>query len=492
MSEQMPARLREGRRSVGQAALAALVTALVVGGGWAWVTTVTPKDGQLLVAIAGATTAILLCMAVFVAVQHAEAVRGAQAQAHRAWDEARSIHGRAEAMHEAKQAELAALVDRTLPAAVARLREGATADTVLAETPRPTDEAHHRILRTLVTEIAIGERRRAAATAACANAAGRVQALTTSTLADLREMENRCSDEMLGDLLGVDHSTAQTGRLADSIAVLTGARSGRRWTKPIKMESILRGAMGRIGAYQRVRVHSTSGAAVAGYAAEDVMHALAELMDNATKFSAPSEEVHVYVEDLHNGAVITIEDGGLGMKPQALTRAEMSVSSTQPLDLTMLSGTRLGLAVVGCLARKHQLHVFFRPSSRGGTGVVVRVPNQLITQPRIELLPEAPRRHSVAAAFSTAWPEEETSTPAVEAPTVVAESTLGDLPKRPRGQTFAAASRPVPSPRPRTDRPRTDAGSRFGAFQQSRSRKPESGSAGAVDPFAPADADDDA
>jgi signal transduction histidine kinase len=330
---------------------------------------------------------------------------------------------------------------------------------VLAEIPRPADELHQRILRVLVDEIAVGERRRAAATAACANAAGRLQALATSTLGDLREMENKASDAMLGELLKVDHSTAQAGRLADSIAVLTGARSGRRWTKPIRMESILRGALGRIGAYQRVRVHSASGVAVVGYAAEDVMHALAELMDNATKFSAPSEEVHVYVEDLHNGAVITIEDGGLGMKAQALTRAERMVSLDEPLDLTAMSGTRLGLAVVGSLARKHRLHVFFRPSSRGGIGVVMRIPTQLITQPRPDALPEADER-----AESVVWPG-----PADTSHEITGDLTEpSELPKRSRGQTLTAASRRPPSPTPAPARAERDSGSRFGAFQQRR------------------------
>lgn len=246
---------------------------------------------------------------------------------------------------------------------------------------RETRETHRRILWTLATEIGRGERMRAAAMSACANAAGRVQALATSMLADLREMEQRHDEEVFGDLLRLDHATAQAGRLADSIAVLTGARTGRRWTKPIVVESILRGAVDRISAYQRGRLHSTSTVAVAGYAAEGVMHALAELMDNATSFSPPSEEVHVYVEEVQAGIVVTIEDGGLVMGPAALRRAEAAVSA-EPLDLTTLSGTRLGLAVVGVLARKHGLTVSFRPSSRGGTGVIVMIPHRLIAQPR--------------------------------------------------------------------------------------------------------------
>src|SRR5690606_35213810 len=75
-------------------------------------------------------------------------------------------------------------------------------------------------------------RRGAAALAAFAGAAGRIQAMTTSMLAELREMEHRHADpRVLTDLLHIDHRTAQTGRLADSIAVLSGARTGRRWAK---------------------------------------------------------------------------------------------------------------------------------------------------------------------------------------------------------------------------------------------------------------------
>jgi hypothetical protein len=295
-------------------------------------------------------------------------------------------------------------------------------------------------------------------------------------LADLREMEGRHAEEVLGDLLRLDHSTAQTGRLADSIAVLTGARSGRRWTRPIVMESILRGAMGRIQAYQRVQVHSSSTAAIVGFAAEDVMHALAELMDNATRFSAPSEEVHVYVEELHTGVVVTIEDGGLGMKPQALTRAEAAVSITEPLDLAKVPGTRLGLVVVGSLARKHKLQVYFRPSSRGGTGVVVRVPNQLVIHPREETPTAAPRPAETAragggaraTATATATAVLDADAPAQDSAQRSADVT--ELPKRPRGQTLAAAVRASDAdrkPRQRTEK-RSDIGARFSAFQQGR------------------------
>jgi hypothetical protein len=213
------------------------------------------------------------------------------------------------------------------------------------------------------------------------------------------------------------------------------------------VESVLRGALGRIGAYQRVRLHSASTAAVAGFAAEGVMHALAELMDNAANFSAPPAEVHVYVEELHTGLAITVEDGGLGLSEVWLRRAEQAVSG-EPLDLTTLSaGTRLGFAVVGALARKHGLSVSFRPSSRGGTGVVMLVPEQLITHQTSEGAGLVPGPATATAATSSAAVPAAPAVSAVPAPPAapaLAPAAAGgndELPRRRRGQTLAAAER---------------------------------------------------
>lgn len=331
--------------------------------------------------------------------------------------------------------------DTVVPAVVDRLRDGGSAETALAEAPAVASETQRRVLVTLAREVHKGESMRAAAMSACANAAGRVQALATSMAADLREMEHRHADEdVLADLLHLDHRNAQMGRIADSIAVLTGARSGRRWAKPIVMESILRGAMGRISGYQRVRLHSTSEAAIAGHAAEGVMHALAELMDNAANFSPPTSEVHVYVEEVAAGIVITVEDGGLVMGEVALRRAEQAVAARNG-DLSTLSGTRLGLAVVGRLAHKHGLSVSFRPSAHGGTGVLVRIPRELVTEPRREdLAPGAPAAPAPAAV------------PAQRTPLNAAPSTAqntAQYPPRPaehvrRAEPAAVAQEPAP------------------------------------------------
>ncbi|MET9767359.1 ATP-binding protein [Streptomyces sp. NPDC006415] len=407
-------------------ALALLISAAATGTLTLWAVAAAPDTVRTPLAWGAGAAAVLLSVCVAVTVhtlgtaRTLRALRAADAQrftsetsrlvsssaveAQRFTAETARIKGAASAETARVAAEARAENERIAAAAAAeQARLGVTVD-------RLTDRATR------------AETERSAAVAACANAAGRMQALSTSMLADLREMEHRHSDEsVLGDLLHLDHRTAQAGRLADSIAVLTGARSGRRWAKPIVMESILRGAMGRIGSYQRVRLHSTSDVAIAGHAAEGVMHALAELLDNAANFSPPTAEVHVYVEEVPAGIVITVEDSGLVMSEVQLRRAERAVSADHQ-DLTNLSGTRLGLAVVGRLARKHGLTVSFRPSARGGTGALMMLPQDLISRataptpvaPAPAAQPEATQ--TPAAQAHAAQASADTAPPAVTAP----------------------------------------------------------------------------
>ncbi|MEU3020979.1 ATP-binding protein [Nocardiopsis sp. NPDC007018] len=355
------------------------------------------------------------------------------------------------------RAQTAALSTQLLPRMVERLRAGDSADTVLHQMPAVDDPSVSAVLRAVATEISASERRRSAAMAACATAAGRVQALSTTMLADLRRMQERHGDgdagsDVLGDLMQLDHTTAQTGRVADSIAILTGARSGRRWSRAIPMESVLRGAMGRIGAYQRVRTHSSTHLAVAGFAAEGVIHALAEILDNATKFSPPTAEVHVHVEEVQAGIAVMIEDGGLVMGDEALRRARAAVRDG--LDLSTISGTRLGLSVVGRIAHRYGLEVSFRPSSRGGTAVVVLLP-QRIVKPLPVSVPEQSDTAPESSSRATAAPP-----PA--APNTAPKADSG-LPMRRRGQALAAAERNRPAPDEEAG-PRTPSKG-FGAFR---------------------------
>jgi signal transduction histidine kinase len=464
------------------------ITAFVGGAGLAWALAAAPSGAIGLVAAGGGTSLAVTVAAVATAATQWRAARRCRASAAetqaRARRQERDFAELDRALREAKlagresegaafdlasfHAEAARLSSDTLPAAFARLRGGDPAEQVLSETARPSSSTLSDVVDVAVAEVAAAERRRATALASCASAAARIQAQATRMLAELREMEQRYGDDkVFADLAEIDHRASQMGRLADSIALLAGGRSGRRWTRPIPMESLLRGAMGRIDAYQRVRVHSASSAAVAGYAAEGVMHALAELMDNATAFSTHGSEVHVYVEDEDVGIVITIEDSGLGMRKRERSRAEGLV--TQSLDLSTLPGTRLGLAVVGRIADRYGLTINFRPSSRGGTGVVVMIPRSLVSQPR----PQAdghPGEHPVAPA-PQAVPE--AGAPGDAEPPDRWDLNA-DLPVRPRGRTLAEARGHAEPPRETaaTRTPR-EAGSRFAAFRQSGKGTPD-------------------
>ncbi|MGW3246248.1 sensor histidine kinase [Streptomyces sp. NPDC001070] len=472
----IPARPREQRAPLMYVARALAVPLVVTVPVAVWLVAAAPRSLRVPGASASVAGILVLVCAVAVAAQER-------------W-RARRLTGEVAAL----RADAKRFAEEVLPAAADRIAAGESVDRALAAVREPLSGAQRRVLTLVADRVGTSESRRAAAMAVGANAAGRMQALATGMLADLRQMEHRHTDPaVLHDLLHLDHRTAQAGRLADSIAVLTGARSGRRWAKPIRMESILRGAMGRIAGYQRVRLHSTSEVAVVGHAAEGVMHALAELMDNAANFSPPTAEVHVYVEEVPAGAVITVEDSGLVMGEVALRRAQSAVAAASA-DLTGLSGTRLGLTVVGRLARKHGLTVSFRPSARGGTGAVMMIPQELLTVPRPgtdsgpdvapvlppdepAALPPAP---APAPAPASVVPDEEVDSAATE---------LGEsgLPKRRRGRTLAAAGHDRPAAAPRTSGTggqgtAAERAARFSTFRSAVNGSSATGPAPAPDP----------
>ncbi|MFE9820812.1 ATP-binding protein [Streptomyces sp. NPDC005791] len=494
------------RPSLRPTALALLISAAVTGALCLWAVAAAPASVRTPLGWGAGAAAVLLSTAMAVTVHALATARNLRALRVADSERFTAETSRLVSTSAAEAQRFTAETARIRAAASAEAaRVTAAADDQVARVVVEAAEQHERLTAEaarLTARARRAENERSAAIAACANAAGRIQALATSMLADLREMEHRhTAEDVLGDLLHLDHRTAQAGRLADSVAVLTGARSGRRWAKPIVMESILRGAMGRIGGYQRIRLHSTSEVAIAGHAAEGVMHALAELLDNAANFSPPTAEVHVYVEEVPAGIVLTVEDSGLVMSDVQLRRAERAVSADNQ-DLTGISGTRLGLAVVGRLARKHGLTVSFRPSARGGTGALMMLPQELIARtPTPAPRPESARHPEPEPDHSTPGTDARSPAPAVTGspgPVPRTDAAPGDqesgpgsqesasestggvpqfgesgLPKRRRGRTLAAAEARTgnatpggaESPRPRTTDPKVQA-ARFSTFSQ--------------------------
>ncbi len=204
-------------------------------------------------------------------------------------------------------------------------------------------EEHQAVVRVVVDAVVAEEDLRESAQRAFVNIARRVQAIVHQQATELRAMEDRHGNrpDVFGDLLRIDHGTALIGRLADSIAVLGGTRPGRQWSRAVPLYSVLRGAMSRIIDYQRVELHSVTEVAVTGPAVEPLIHTLAELLDNATRYSPPQTRVHLTAVDVQSGIAVEIEDGGVSMSEEARKRAErMLRQAQQGIDLNDLGRPR--------------------------------------------------------------------------------------------------------------------------------------------------------
>ncbi|MFD3515544.1 ATP-binding protein [Streptomyces sp. NPDC058657] len=285
--------------------------------------------------------------------------------------------------------ETVRLAKELMPAAIRRLRSGESP----AETMRDVVDADERyrdlpyaqreLLRKVLDIIDLEEARRESAQRAFVNIARRVQAIVHQQSSELRQMEedHGRNPEVFDDLLRIDHGTALIGRLADSISVLGGARPSRQWPRAVPLFSVLRGAMSRILEYRRVDLHSIAKVAIIGTAVEPLIHACAELLDNATRYSPPQTRVHVTAVEVQTGIAIEIEDGGVSLSEEARNRAENMLAQAQAgIDLNELGDTpRLGMAVVGRLSQMYNLQVSLRQSAYGGVRAVLIVPRDIVT-----------------------------------------------------------------------------------------------------------------
>lgn len=404
------------------------------------------------------------------------------------------------------------LASEVLPGAVARLQQGEFAEDVLSEADLGDAlspglrAAHEAVLRSVVKAVDAEEDLRESAQRAFVNIARRVQAIVHQQSSDLREMEDRHGQdpEVFGDLLRLDHGTALIGRLADSIAVLGGARPGRQWSKPVPLFSVLRGAMSRILDYQRVELHSVSELAVVGLAVEPLIHAVAELLDNATRYSPPQTRVHLTAVEVQAGVAVEIEDGGVGLGEEARGRAEQVLQQAQGgIDLNDLGEMpRLGLAVVGRLSQAYRFRVSLRPSAYGGVRAVLIVPEDLITPapaagtaqgadaaPRPAGIMDSPLATAVRPATPVPLPPagDHTDLEDDEVP-VVTERTASGLPQRQRRSQAAAAppglasaARPVIAPQALPEQDPVQPGVWLADFQNALSGEPPSAAPGTHD-----------
>ncbi|GAA4983194.1 signal transduction histidine kinase [Nonomuraea thailandensis] len=280
------------------------------------------------------------------------------------------------------------LAEIRLPDVVAKLRKGEPVD-IAAEAPpiavsqKSTSEvrdlaaAFDSVQSTAVDAAVEQAKLREGVSEALRNLARRSQSLLQRQLRLLDEMQRQTEEpEALERLFKLDHLTTRMRRHAEGLVLLSGGAAGRRWRGVIPMEDVLSGAAAQVEEYTRVRVYPMPEAGVSGSAVADLMHLFAELIENATTFSSPSNEVSVHGEMVGRGFAVEIEDRGLGM--DEATRRAINERLASPPEFDASQTERLGFAVVGMLAARHGIRVTLKPSPYGGTTAIVLVPGTLV------------------------------------------------------------------------------------------------------------------
>ncbi|MGW9195103.1 nitrate- and nitrite sensing domain-containing protein [Micromonospora chersina] len=279
------------------------------------------------------------------------------------------------------------LADERLPGLVQRLGRGETVD-VAAEAPPlafgsdeigQVGDAFNRVQETAIrTAVEQAELRRNVREVFL-SLARRTQALVHRQLTLLDAMERREHDaEELEDLFRVDHLATRMRRNAENLIVLSGSTPGRAWRRNVPMVDVVRGAVAEVEDYTRVTVRPLGPVSLTGRAVGDVIHLLAELIENGLSFSPPHTTVEVRGQMVANGFAVEIEDRGLGMGAEELTAANRRIVDRSELNLA--NAARLGLFVVSRLTERHGVKVQLKESAYGGTTAVVLIPLELVTQ----------------------------------------------------------------------------------------------------------------
>ncbi|CAL9371341.1 ATP-binding protein [Streptomyces sp. Tu 3180] len=216
------------------------------------------------------------------------------------------------------------------------------------------------------------------------NLARRLQSLVHREILILDELENEIEDpDLLKGLFHVDHLATRIRRHAENLAVLGGAVSRRQWSNPVPMTEVLRSAIAEVEQYSRVKLVPPVEGTLRGHAVADVIHLLAELVENATVFSAPHTQVLLRADLVTAGLAVEVEDRGLGMPAGEQDRMNALLADPDQVNVaSLLADGRIGLFVVSQLAKRHGIHVRLQTNIYGGVQAVLVVPQALLgTEP---------------------------------------------------------------------------------------------------------------
>lgn len=212
------------------------------------------------------------------------------------------------------------------------------------------------------------------------NLARRLQSLVHREISILDELENQIEDpDLLKGLFHVDHLATRIRRHAENLAVLGGAVSRRQWSRPVSMTEVLRSAIAEVEQYSRVQLVPPVDGRLRGHAVADVIHLLAELVENATVFSAPQTPVLLRAGLVTSGLAVEVEDRGLGMPVGEQVRMNSLLADPDQVNLaSLLADGRIGLFVVSQLAKRHGITVRLQTNIYGGVQAVLVIPQALL------------------------------------------------------------------------------------------------------------------
>ncbi|WP_158578915.1 sensor histidine kinase [Spongiactinospora rosea] len=279
---------------------------------------------------------------------------------------------------------------RRLPETVDALREGGegaapgdlqpigvTTRDEIGEVARAFDEVHREAVRLAGQEATL----RNNVNAMFVNLSRRSQTLVERQLTLIESLEQGEQDESrLGHLFRLDHLATRMRRNSENLLVLAGQEPARRWGGPVPLIDVARAALSEVENYERVVLRIPTGPAVVGSGVNDLVHLIAELVENAISFSPSETAVTVSTNRIDGGGMmIAVSDVGIGMTAAELSQTNWRLANPPVVDVSV--SRRMGLFVVGRLALRHGIRVQLRQQETGGLTAMVLVPDTLLAEP---------------------------------------------------------------------------------------------------------------
>jgi signal transduction histidine kinase len=245
----------------------------------------------------------------------------------------------------------------------------------IGQVARAFDQVHKEAVRLAANEAAL----RGNVNAMFVNLSRRTQSLVERQIRVITRLEQSEQDsERLANLFQIDHLATRMRRNSENLLVLAGHELSRRWGRPVAIVDVLRAAVSEIEQYERVTLNVQAGISIRREAVRDMVHLTAELVENATSFSADDTPVTIAAFVLSSGGVlIEITDQGVGMKAEQIANANWRLDNPPTVDVAV--SRRMGLFVVARLAARHGIRVRLRPAQTRGLSALVWLPNEAIT-----------------------------------------------------------------------------------------------------------------